>query len=40
MNFTNEGKYILKKAASDERMITYNNLFYKTDDPSIRNFDF
>ena len=40
MNFTNEGKNILKKASSDERMINYNNLFFKTGDPNIKNFDF
>ena len=40
MNFTNEGKNILKKASSDERMINYNNLFFKTGDPNIKKFDF
>ena len=40
MNFTNEGKNILKKAASDERMINYNNLFFKIGDPITNNFNF
>ena len=30
MNFTYEKENILEKAASDERMINYNNLFFKT----------
>ena len=40
MNFTNKGKDILEKAATDERMINYNKFFKKTDDLSIKNFDF
>ena len=40
MNFTSEPKNILKKAATDERMIHHNNLFFKTDDTIIKNFDF
>ena len=40
MNFTSEPKNILKKAATDERMIHHNNLFFKTGDPIIKNFDF
>ena len=32
MNFTIKGKNILKKAATDEKMINYNNLFLKADD--------
>ena len=39
MNFTNKGKYILKKAVTDERMINYNNFLKKTGDLSIKNFD-
>ena len=39
-NFTNEGKSILKKSASDARMINYNNLFFKADDPIIKDCDF
>ena len=39
MNFTNEGENILKKAASDERMIYHKNLFFKTGDTIIKNFD-
>ena len=40
MNFTNEGENILKKAVNDERMINYSNLFFKTGDSIIENFDF
>ena len=40
MNFTSEPYNILKKAATDERMIHHNNLFFKTGDPIIKNFDF
>ena len=40
MNFTSEPKNILKKAATDERMIHHNNLFFKTGDTIIKNFDF
>ena len=40
MNFTNEGENIFKKSASDERMINYNNLFFKTGDRTIKNFNF
>ena len=40
MNFTNEGANILKKIATDERMINYNHWFFKTGDPIIKNFDF
>ena len=40
LNFTNEGKIILKKAVSNERMINYNNLFFKVGDAIIQNFDF
>ena len=40
MNFTGNGKSILKKLARDERMINYNNLFFKAGDLSIKNFDF
>ena len=40
MNFTNEGENIFKKSASDERMLNYNNLFFKTGDPTIKNFNF
>ena len=40
MNFTNQTKNILKKAASNERMINHNNLVFKTGDPNLKNFDF
>ena len=32
MNFTIKGKNILKKAATDEKMINYNNLCLKAGD--------
>ena len=40
MNFTNKGKNILKKVTTDERMIKYQNLFFKTGNLIIDNFDF
>ena len=40
MNFTDKWKDILEKVASDERIINYNNLLFKTGDPIIKNFDF
>ena len=40
MNFTNQTKNILKKAASDERIINHNNLVFKTGDPNLKDFDF
>ena len=40
MNFTNQTKNILKKVASNERMINHNNLVFKTGDPNLKNFDF
>ena len=41
MNFnTNNGGNILKKLVKDERMINYNNLSFKTGDPSIKNLTF
>ena len=40
MNFTNKGKIILTKVASDERMITYQNLSFKTGNHVVKNFDF
>ena len=39
-NVTKKGEVTLKKLASDERMINYNNLFFKRGNPSIENFDF
>ena len=39
MNFPNEGENILKRAASNERIINYNNLFFKKCDPITKNFD-
>ena len=40
MNFTNQTKNILKKAANNERMINHNNLVLKKGDPNLKNFDF
>ena len=40
MIFTTKGENILKKVAEDERLINYNNLFFKTGDPIINNYDF
>ena len=40
MNFTDEGKNILKKTDINERMINYNNLTFKTGNLIIKNFDF
>ena len=40
LNFTDEGKNILKKTHSNERMINYNNLIFKTGNLIIKNFDF
>ena len=34
-----KGKYIIKELARDERMINYNNLFFKSGDPNIDNYD-
>ena len=30
----------LKKLARDKRMVNYNNLFFKTGNPTIGNYDF
>ena len=38
-NVNSEGVNILKKLARDERMINC-NMFFKTENPSIKNFDF
>ena len=38
-NFSDKGENILEKIATDERMINYNNLFFKAGDPVIKNFD-
>ena len=40
MNFTFKGTDTLTKVAADERTINYQNLFFKTGDPIINNFDF
>ena len=40
MNLDNNGKDILKKLVRDERMINYNNLFFKTGNSSIGNLTF
>ena len=38
-NFSDKGENILEKITTDERMINYNNLFFKTGDPVFKNFD-
>ena len=40
LNFSDGGKEILKKTATDERMINYNNFLFETANPFINNFDF
>ena len=37
---TDNGENILKKLGSDERMINYNNSFFKTGNLIINTFDF
>ena len=39
-NFTNEEVNILKKVATDERIINYSHCFFEKGDPIIKNFDF
>ena len=38
-NISPKGKDILKKLPDDEKKIDNNNLFFKTGDPIIKNFD-
>ena len=40
VNVTNKGDDILEELANDERMINYKNLFCKTGNPRIDNYDF
>ena len=40
MNITAKGEDILKKLANDERMISYENLFFKTGNLAIDKYDF
>ena len=40
MNITAKGEDILKKLANDERMINYKNLFFKSGNLIIGNYDF
>ena len=40
MSITAEGEDNLKKLANDERMTNYENLFFKTGNPAIDNYDF
>ena len=40
MNISAKGEDILKKLATDERMINYENLLFKTGTPAIDNYDF
>ena len=40
VNITIKGKYILKKVANDERIISYKNLLLKSGNRTIDNYDF
>ena len=40
MNINSKGEDILKKLARDERMINYNNLFFRSGSPAIENYVF
>ena len=40
MNFSSKGEDLLKKLAKDERMISYNDLFFIFVDGIIENFGF
>ena len=40
MNFTNERENIYRKLPNNERMINYKNLFFKTGNPVIIDFNF
>ena len=40
MNISAKGEDIIKKLATDERMINYENLFFKTGNPAIDDYDF
>ena len=40
INITAKGEDILKKLANDERMINYENLFFKIGNPSIDNYHY
>ena len=40
MNISLKGKDILKKLASGEKMINYKNLFFKTGNLAVSNYDF
>ena len=40
MNITVKREDILKKFANNERVINYKNLFFKTGNPAIDNYDF
>ena len=40
MNFAAKGENIFKNVAGDERLINYNNLFFKTGDRTTKNYDF
>ena len=40
VNITIKGKYILKKVANDERIISYKNLLLKSGNRTIDNYNF
>ena len=40
MNINFNGENILKKLVDDERMINHKNLFFKSGNPAIDNYDF
>ena len=40
MNISFKGENILKKLANDERIINYNNLFFRSGNLTIDNYDF
>ena len=39
-NFTDKGRDFIKRLAKDERIINYNDLFFKTGNPIIEKFVF
>ena len=40
INISNRGTYILKKLVHDEKYINYKNLFFKSGNSIISNYDF
>ena len=39
-NFTLNGKNVITDIANEEQNINYNNLIFRSGEPSIKNFDF